>query len=174
MDVFYAYTYSTAAWFGVQTIPLMLSPKLIITILSTEARKPTVLEEYLCRSLAFTLLAFAVVTVLLTGTIPLSSTLSESESAEITADPDDPKAPYAVPTLTVTAALHAVTAIYTYMQYTRNGQIGFAFAELASGLLASIGCWWYACCALAGGLMLTSMQSCVWDGERKDIEEDGR
>ncbi|KAL8800049.1 MAG: hypothetical protein Q9182_005449 [Xanthomendoza sp. 2 TL-2023] len=64
-----------------------------------------------------------------------------TESAEITADPDDPKAPYAVPILTVTAVLHALTAIYTYMHYTRSGQIGFAFAELASGLLASMGCW---------------------------------
>ena len=41
MDVFYAYTYSTAAWFGIQAVPLIISPKLIITALSTEARKPT-------------------------------------------------------------------------------------------------------------------------------------
>lgn len=37
----------------------------------------TALEEYLCTSLAFTLLALTIVTVLLTGTIPLSSSLSE-------------------------------------------------------------------------------------------------
>ncbi|KAL8859484.1 MAG: hypothetical protein Q9178_004162 [Gyalolechia marmorata] len=138
MDVFYAYTYSTAAWFGIQAVPLIITPRLIITTLSVEARKPTVLEEYLCRSLAFTLLTLAVVTILLTGTIPLSSSLSESE---IIADPSDPKAPYAVPTLTVTAAFHAVTAFYSYMQYTRNGQIGFALSEIGSGILASMGCW---------------------------------
>ncbi|KAI4278344.1 MAG: hypothetical protein L6R38_005279 [Xanthoria sp. 2 TBL-2021] len=138
MDVFYAYTYSTAAWFGIQAVPLMMFPKLIITALSTEARKPTVLEEYLCRSLAFTLFTLAILIVLLTGTIPLSSSLSESE---ITADPSDPKAPYAVPTLTVTATFHAITAFYSYMQYTRHGQIGFALSEIGSGFLASMGCW---------------------------------
>lgn len=41
MDVFYTYTYSTAAWLGVQAIALMIFPKLIVTMLSVEARKPT-------------------------------------------------------------------------------------------------------------------------------------
>lgn len=62
--------------------------------------------------------------------------------AEITADPDDPKAPYAVPTLTVTSAFHALTAFYSYMQYTRTSQIGFALSQLGSGTLAAMGCWW--------------------------------
>lgn len=35
------------------------------------------LEEYLCRSLAFTLLALALLSILLSGTVPLSSTMSE-------------------------------------------------------------------------------------------------
>lgn len=41
MDVFYAYTYSTAAWFGVQTIPLIVSPKLIVMMLSSDTRQPS-------------------------------------------------------------------------------------------------------------------------------------
>ena len=43
----------------------------------------TVLEEYLCRSLAFTLLTLAIIAVLLTGTIPLSSSLSECKFEDI-------------------------------------------------------------------------------------------
>lgn len=41
MDVFYAYTYSTAAWLGIQAVPLLIFPKLIVTMLSVDARKPT-------------------------------------------------------------------------------------------------------------------------------------
>ncbi len=41
MDVFYAYTYSSAGWLALQAVPLLLSPSLIITLLSNEARKPT-------------------------------------------------------------------------------------------------------------------------------------
>jgi len=36
-----AYAYSTAAWLTLQATPLFLSPKLIITMLSPEARNPT-------------------------------------------------------------------------------------------------------------------------------------
>lgn len=41
MDVFYAYTYSTAAWLGIQAVALIISPKLIVTMLSVDTRKPT-------------------------------------------------------------------------------------------------------------------------------------
>jgi len=36
-----AYAYSTAAWLSLQAIPLFLSPKLMVTMLSPEARVPT-------------------------------------------------------------------------------------------------------------------------------------
>ena len=62
--------------------------------------------------------------------------------AEITADPSDPKAPYAVPTLVVTSALHAITTFYSYMQYTKTGQTGFALSQVGSGSLAAMGFWW--------------------------------
>ena len=41
MDVFYAYTYSTAGWLSLQALPLLLSPSLIVTLLSAETRKAT-------------------------------------------------------------------------------------------------------------------------------------
>ena len=41
MDVFYAYTYSTAGWLSIQALPLLLFPSIIINILSTETRQAT-------------------------------------------------------------------------------------------------------------------------------------
>lgn len=41
MDVFYTYTYSTAGWLSLQALPLLLSPKLMVTLLSAESRNPT-------------------------------------------------------------------------------------------------------------------------------------
>jgi len=41
MDVFTTYTYSTAGWFSLQALPLLLSPKLIVTLLSVESLNPT-------------------------------------------------------------------------------------------------------------------------------------
>lgn len=138
MDVFYAYTYSSATWLGIQAVPLLVFPKLIVTMLSVDARKPTALEEYLCRTLAFTLLALALISILLSGTVPLSSTMSESE---ITADPSDPKAPYAVPSMVVGTGFYTLSAFYSYMQYTRTGQVGFILSQLGSGSMAAMGLW---------------------------------
>ena len=39
--VFYAYTFGTAAWLGVQALPLLVAPKLIIIMLSSEAHSIT-------------------------------------------------------------------------------------------------------------------------------------
>jgi hypothetical protein len=39
--VFYAYTYGTAAWLGLQALPLLFTPRLITTMLSSEAHSIT-------------------------------------------------------------------------------------------------------------------------------------
>ncbi|MCJ1484664.1 hypothetical protein MMC06_004837 [Schaereria dolodes] len=138
MDVFYSYTYSTAAWLGIQAMPLILSPKLIVTMLALETRKPTVLEEYFCRSLGIALVTLGILTLLLTGTVPLTSTFAESVQ---TAEASDPKAPYAVPTLTLTASFHAASAFYAYTQYMQTGQTSFALSVAGYGSLAAMGLW---------------------------------
>lgn len=56
----------------VEAIPLILSPTLIITLLSPDVRESTSLEEYLSRSLGLTLVAFSVLLLILTGSIPLT------------------------------------------------------------------------------------------------------
>jgi hypothetical protein len=77
MDVFYSYTYGTAGWLTLQALPMITSPTIIATLLSPEAHEATVLETYFSRSLGFTLVTLGVMTVLLTGSVPLSSRLSE-------------------------------------------------------------------------------------------------
>jgi hypothetical protein len=78
LQVFYAYTYGTASWLAVQALPLIVSPTIIITLLSPDVREPTALETYFSRSLGMTLLALGIMVVLLTGSVPLTSSISDS------------------------------------------------------------------------------------------------
>ncbi|OCL10503.1 hypothetical protein AOQ84DRAFT_337327 [Glonium stellatum] len=137
MDVYYFYTYSTAGWMALQAAPLLVSPTMIVTMLSPEVREPSTLEAYFSRCLGFSLVTIGVLTVLLTGSVPLSSRLSSAAST----DPSDPKAPYALPTLTITLFFHAAHAFYTYAMWTQTSITSFALGTVFSGALAAIGLW---------------------------------
>ncbi|EAW10613.1 uncharacterized protein ACLA_050850 [Aspergillus clavatus NRRL 1] len=115
-------------------------PQMIARIMLEEARQPSQIEVYFARCLGFSLLTIAVLTVMLTGTIPLSSAVSEA----VTTEDSDPKAPYAVPTLVVTSVFHAVSGFYAYTWYTTTDQVVFAAAMVGYFAVASIGLW----CAL--------------------------
>ena len=41
MDVFYAYTYGTAGWLFTQALPMIVSPTIMVTLLSPDVREPT-------------------------------------------------------------------------------------------------------------------------------------
>jgi hypothetical protein len=41
MDVFYAYTFGTAGWLALQAAPLIISPTIMVTMLSPEVREPS-------------------------------------------------------------------------------------------------------------------------------------
>ncbi|KAK2791154.1 hypothetical protein FQN52_005110 [Onygenales sp. PD_12] len=138
MDVFYTYTYSTAAWLAIQGIPLVATPRMITMILMDEARGPSMLEIYFSRCYGLTLLTLSTTTMLLTGSIPLTNNISSTISRD---DPNDPKTPYAVPTVLVTSCFHAISAFYTYAWYVTTGQVSFALAMVAYGGLASVGLW---------------------------------
>ncbi|MCJ1235678.1 hypothetical protein MMC14_003649 [Varicellaria rhodocarpa] len=81
----------------------------------------------------------AVLTVLLTGSVPLTSTFADTSG--VSTDMSDPKAPYAVPTLTMTAIFHTSSAFYLYSQYTQTGQTGFALGVTGFGALGAMGLW---------------------------------
>lgn len=137
MDVYYFYSYGTAAWLATQAAPLIASPTMIVALLSPEVREASTLEVYFSRTLGFTLITLGILTVLLTGSVPLSSRLSEGATTSAA----DPKAPYALPTLTITAIFHAAYAFYGYTMWTRTGVISFGLGTLGSGFLAAVAMW---------------------------------
>lgn len=63
-----------------QAAPLIASPTMIVALLSPEVREASTLEVYFSRTLGLALLTLGALTVLLTGSVPLSSSLSEGAS----------------------------------------------------------------------------------------------
>ncbi|KAJ5086666.1 hypothetical protein NUU61_007973 [Penicillium alfredii] len=121
-----------------------MAPSMIVAMLLDETRPASAIEVYLGRCLGFGLLTIAVLTVMLTGSIPLTSTIAEP----VTAEDEDPKAPYGLPTLIVTSVFHSASAFYAYTWYATGGQGAFATAVLAHSVLAAIGLW---CVLFASG-----------------------
>jgi len=140
MDVFYAYTYGSGAWLALQGLTLVSTPKLILAMLLDDARQASHsdLEIYFSRSCGFALVTLALMTIVLTGSIPLTSTVVEPISTD---DENDPKAPYAVPTVLLTALFHATCAFYNYSWYVHRGHTALAIGTVGSGLTASLGLW---------------------------------
>ncbi|KAI9848118.1 MAG: hypothetical protein M1838_000643 [Thelocarpon superellum] len=141
MDVFYAYTYGTAGWLFLQAGPLIASPTIMITLLSPDVREPSPLEEYFSRSLGIALITLALLTVLLTGSIPLTSSLADTVGDGVSTEASDPTAPYAVPTLTITATFHSAAAFYCYARFSTDGSLAFAAGAAGYGGLAAVGLW---------------------------------
>jgi len=148
MDVFYAFSYGSCGWLLLQAGPLILSPTMMVTLLSPEAREPTVLEEYFSRSLGMTLFTLGIMIVLLTGSVPLTSSISDTTSAGVTTEESDPTAPYAVPTLTISTLYHSAIAFFCYARYNTSGSTSFALGSLGSAALATVGLW---CILFASG-----------------------
>jgi len=147
---------------------------MIITLLAPELHEPSVIEEYFSRALGLVLVTMGVLVVLLTGSVPLTSSFSDCESsrlgslaifeekgvytcnantidltatsAGVTTELTDPKAPYAVPTLTITTLYHSAAAFLTYARWNSTGSSGFMLGSVFSGLLSAVGLW----CVLFG------------------------
>lgn len=135
--MFYAYTYGTAGWLSLQAVPLIIMPKVIVTMLANEVHRATDLELYFSRSLGFSLIILALIVLFFTGTIPLSSSITEPVSLE----DNDPKAPYAVPIVRVLTLWHSISLIYCYVCYTNSAQIGYMIGALGYGIMAAMGLW---------------------------------
>ncbi|KAL4779735.1 hypothetical protein BJX76DRAFT_339955 [Aspergillus varians] len=141
MDVFYAYTYSTAGWLGLQSAALISVPQGISAMLLDETRPATPIEIYFARCLGFSLVTIAILTIMLTGSIPLTSGVSDPIETEDPDSPSDPKAPYAVPTLIITSVYHAASAFYAYTRYIGSGKGVFMIAIVGSSSIAAVGLW---------------------------------
>ncbi|KAL1846535.1 hypothetical protein Plec18170_009114 [Paecilomyces lecythidis] len=137
MDVFYTYTYGTAVWLSVQGFLFLVSPKMMVAMLLDETRPPSAIEIYLSRCSGMSLVTLAILTILLTGSVPLTTTANDPVTTEDT----DPKAPYAVPTLLVTTLFHGISGFYSYTWFTTSGQAAFALGMAGYAFVGAIGLW---------------------------------
>ena len=150
-QIFYAFTYGTAGWLGLQALSLIVAPKIIITMLAPEvhratgkcvkssscryAQSSTDLELYFARCLGFSLVTLALIALFFTGTIPVSTSTSQPVSLE----DNDPKAPYAVAIVNIMTIWHSISLIYCWVCYTHSGQAGYVLGALGYGSLAGLG-----------------------------------
>ena len=95
------------------------------------------LETYFCRCTGYSLLLVATIMLFFTGSVPLSSSISEPISME----DNDPKAPYALPIVRVTTIFHVISLIFCYMRFVNSGQVGFVLGAIGYGLLSAVGMW---------------------------------
>lgn len=99
-------------------------------------------EAYLSRVFGFALLAVATLAILLTGSIPLVSSVGDvGDTTTTSTEGENARAPYAVPTLLVTTLFQATLAIYDYTWYLANGQTALGLGMVGSAAVASLGVW---------------------------------
>ena len=136
LQAFNAFAFGTAGYFAIESFPLILTPKLIVSMAASEPRRITDLETYLCRSFGLALLTLAVLFLLLTGAVPLTTTATEETDAD-----GNSTNPYAYPTLIVTTTYHALTSFYLYTQLTYSWNFAFTAGLTGSGALFCLGMW---------------------------------
>ncbi|KAK5096834.1 hypothetical protein LTS08_007324 [Lithohypha guttulata] len=135
---FFAYTYGTAAWLGLQSATLILTPKLVVNLLAVdESHHTSDIEVYFARSLGFALTILAIIVLFFTGTVPISTSVSQPISLE----ENDSRAPYAMPVIQATTLFHLLSTIYCYTRYLNSGQTGYILGLIGYGGLACAGAW---------------------------------
>jgi len=128
-----AYSWANLAWCTAQAIPLIIWPSLIASILGTgEYHHATATESYFARSLGFAILTLGLLTISLSGIIPLGSEF-ESQS--------DTSSPYASAVFLITSLHHASAAFYCYVRLIPEYQTGYLLGCAGSALLAAFGLW---------------------------------
>ncbi|KAL2271264.1 hypothetical protein VTJ83DRAFT_635 [Remersonia thermophila] len=161
MDSVTAYTVATFSWLTLQSLPLLLWPSLIGTLLRIDTPVlpsaqyiDVFLEKYYARSLALSQLALAGILLVFSGILPLphipsstttttaTTTTSSSSSSTTTTTTTDPT-PLARAAVLVTALHHAASASYAWARYSATGGrvTGYALGSAGSGLLAVFGLW---------------------------------
>lgn len=96
----------------------------------------TDIEIYFSRCFGLGLLTIAALAVLLTGSIPLTSSADA-----VSRGGEDPRAPYTSPTMLITTLFHAALAFYDYIWYSITGRAALALGMTGSTIMASVGLW---------------------------------
>jgi len=144
MDAVASYTFGNLAWLGAQAVPLIIWPSSISTLLRAENEASSSLETYFARSLGIALLSLGLVVVLLSGAVPLGSSVDSPKSG-ISA--------YANAVLVVSVLHHAASGFYCYGRYTWTGETGYLLGCIGSSLFAVLGIY---CVMFAGDTAMIS------------------
>ncbi|KAK4178662.1 hypothetical protein QBC36DRAFT_324314 [Triangularia setosa] len=127
---------SSLLWLLAQSIPLLLWPSFITTLLTSANYYPSPhssknIETYLARSLGLTQLFFALVLLVLSGLLPLAPVGTTTTTSN---------SPYAQAAVLITTLYHTAAGIYSYTRYTATGgQVAYLIGCLGSGFLACVG-----------------------------------
>ncbi|KAL1841624.1 hypothetical protein VTJ49DRAFT_6801 [Mycothermus thermophilus] len=153
MDSVTTYTLTTLSWLTLQSLPLLLWPSLISTLLRIDTpnlppshqHTDTALEKYYARSLGLSHLALAGLLLVFSGVLSLphsSSTTSSSQAASSSSSSSNPT-PLARAAVLVTSLHHAASAAHAWARYHATGgrATGHLLGSAGSGLLAVFGLW---------------------------------
>lgn len=117
----------------------MLAPQQVAITFASIGPSPLILsdlETYLSRTLSLTILTLALLNILLSGALPLSSPVNEAEHS-----------PYKGPAAFISTTFHVTSLIYVYLNYIATGSVPFMLAMIGNGFLGCFGLW----CLLFGG-----------------------
>ncbi|KAH8170226.1 hypothetical protein LIA77_10770 [Sarocladium implicatum] len=131
MDTISAFSFGNLAWLSSQALPLILWPSFVASLLRTEQAPTTDLEIYFARALGFAILSLGLITVLLSGAIPLGSSIDEAKESSSNISP------YANAALTVSLFHHSSAAFHCYGRYTWTSETGFLLGCAGSAFFAS-------------------------------------
>ncbi|KAI0391369.1 hypothetical protein F5Y17DRAFT_15455 [Xylariaceae sp. FL0594] len=151
MDTVSAYSFASGGWNALQAIPLIFGPTAIASLLAvvkehehsaTTATQATVIhvagqvETYLSRSLGFALLALGLVTIVLTGSLPVGSVADTSAETH-----EHALSPYASPVMLLTTLHHGAAAFHTWTQYDATAKSAYLLGFAGNAALAAFGVW---------------------------------
>ncbi|KAF3762513.1 hypothetical protein M406DRAFT_332895 [Cryphonectria parasitica EP155] len=128
MDAISAYSFATLAWLTAQSVPLIVWPTFISSLLTPNYQHANRLAQ----------LTLGIVVVSLSGALPLTSLVDT---------PADAASPYANAVIFVSTLYHASQAFYSYNKFNGSDAGGYFFGALGSAVLAAFGLW---CLMFAG------------------------
>ncbi|KAI0004667.1 hypothetical protein F4779DRAFT_599586 [Xylariaceae sp. FL0662B] len=142
MDAISSYSFASCTWHLLQAAPLVLWPQAINGLLTMDAEaqphgSSSAVSNYFARSLGLALATLGLLTVVLTGSLPLTSMVEN----------DATPSPYTTPVLLLTTLHHGSAAFYCWARYAATSQTGYVLGFVGSAPLASFGLW---CLLFAG------------------------
>jgi hypothetical protein len=138
------YSFGNLIWLGTQAAPLIIWPSFIGSLLRTEYDTASSLEVYFARSLGFALLSLGLTVVVLSGAVPLGSSVDA---------PKDGISPYANAVLVISLLHHISSSFYCYGRYSWTGETGYLLGCIGSAIFGTFGLY---CVMFAGDKAMIS------------------